>query len=199
MNDLKKLYKQKSYQINPLILKNIKTLNLTLNGFLLILYFLNEKPSLDLEDIKSKLSLNEEEILNTYSELLTKGIIDIKVETIDGKVTESISLEMFYDKLILNSKNDKTNESDIYSKFESEFGRSLSPIEYETINNWLNNGVSEETITSALKEAVINGVSNLRYIDKIIYEWTKKTRKPTENEEEYKELFDYDWLGASDE
>lgn len=198
MNDLKVLYKQKSFSINPLILKNINSLNLSLNEFLLILYFLNQKTTLDLEDIKTHLGFTEEEILNIYSELLNKCLIEIKVEKENGKVNELISLDMFYDKLILNSKKALENKTDIYSKFESEFGRSLSPIEYETINNWINNGVSEETITSALKEAVINGVSNLRYIDKIIYEWTKKTRKP-EEETEYKELFDYDWLGASDE
>lgn len=198
MNDLKVLYKQKSFSINPLILKNINSLNLSLNEFLLILYFLNQKTTLDLEDIKTHLGFTEEEILNIYSELLNKCLIEIKVEKENGKVNELISLDMFYDKLILNSKKVIENKTDIYSKFESEFGRSLSPIEYETINNWINNGVSEETITSALKEAVINGVSNLRYIDKIIYEWTKKTRKP-EEETEYKELFDYDWLGASDE
>ena len=38
---------------------------------------------------------------------------------------------------------------------------------------------------------------NLRYIDKIIYEWTKKSNM--KEREEYKELFDYDWLGANDE
>lgn len=198
MNDLKTLYKQKSYQINPLVLKNINSLKLSLNEFLLIIYFINEKNSLDLEDIKFHVGLNEEEILNTYSELLNKCLIEIKVEKENGKVNELISLDMFYDKLILNSSKTPEKKEDIYSKFENEFGRSLSPIEYETINNWINNGVTEETIINALKEAVINGVSNLRYIDKIIYEWTKKARKP-EEDEEYKELFDYDWLGVNDE
>ena len=197
MNDLKTLYKQKSFQINPLIIKNIKNLKITLNEFLLILYFINEKPSLDLENIKEVLGFTEEEILNTYSELLNKCIIEIKVNKENGKVTEYVSLEMFYDKLILNSKNNENNTSDIFSKFESEFGRSLSPIEYETINNWLNNNIKEETIISALKEAILNGVTNLRYIDKILYEWTKKNIK--KEDEEFKELFDYDWLGANDE
>ena len=197
MNDLKTLYKQKSFQINPLIIKNIKNLKITLNEFLLILYFINEKPSLDLENIKEVLGFTEEEILNTYSELLNKCIIEIKVNKENGKVTEYVSLEMFYDKLILNSKNNENNTSDIFSKFESEFGRSLSPIEYETINNWLNNNIKEETIISALKEAILNGVTNLRYIEKILYEWTKKNIK--KEDEEFKELFDYDWLGANDE
>ena len=53
------------------------------------------------------------------------------------------------------------------------------------------------SITSALKEAVINGASNLRYIDKIIYEWTKKGVKP--KEEDYTFIDDFDWLNDGDE
>lgn len=199
MLDLKSKYQEKSFQINKLILKSIKTLNLSLNEFLLLMYFINEKNSLDLENIKDTLGLTDEEILNTYSDLVSKCLIEVIVNRENGKVVETISLDMFYDKLILNSKENKSEikETDIFSKFENEFGRSLSPIEYETINNWINNGVKEETIISALKEAVLNGVTNLRYIDKIIYEWTKKSNM--KEREEYKELFDYDWLGANDE
>ena len=56
---------------------------------------------------------------------------------------------------------------------EKEFGRTLSPTEYEIIKAWLDNNISEDIIKEALKEAVFNGVSNLRYIDKILYEWKK--------------------------
>ena len=47
-------------------------------------------------------------------------------------------------------------------------------MDYEIINAWISNGYSEELITAALNEAVYNGVTNLRYIDKILYEWNKK-------------------------
>ena len=61
----------------------------------------------------------------------------------------------------------------------------------------------------ALKEAVFNGVSNLRYIDKILYEWKKKglnSKEDVENNRlqfqqkkvEKKELFDYDWLNETE-
>jgi len=44
--------------------------------------------------------------------------------------------------------------------------------------------MSEELIKEAIKEATFNGVSNLRYIDKILYEWGKagiKTAQDVEN------------------
>ena len=69
---------------------------------------------------------------------------------------------------------------------------------------------SEEILKLALKEATYNGVSNFRYIDRIIHEWNKKGIKTREdvlkNNEEFKrkkvapkqELFDYDWLNESE-
>lgn len=196
MNNVKASFKTKNFIINENVVKTIKNLDITLKEFLLLLYFINIKALLDLNDIKKVLGFNEEEILNTYTSLITKGLIEVKVFKDSGVVSEVISLDMFYDKLVMNTKNEENN-TDIYSKFESEFGRSLSPIEYETINRWLENGVSEEIITSALKEAVINGASNLRYIDKIIYEWTKKGVKP--KEEDYTFIDDFDWLNDGDE
>ena len=196
MNNVRASFKTKNFIINENVVKTIKNLDITLKEFLLLLYFINIKALLDLNYIKKVLGFNEEEILNTYTSLITKGLIEVKVFKDSGVVSEVISLDMFYDKLVMNTKNEENN-TDIYSKFESEFGRSLSPIEYETINRWLENGVSEEIITSALKEAVINGASNLRYIDKIIYEWTKKGVKP--KEEDYTFIDDFDWLNDGDE
>lgn len=196
MNNVRASFKTKNFIINENVVKTIKNLDITLKEFLLLLYFINIKALLDLNDIKKVLGFKEEEILNTYTSLITKGLIEVKVFKDSGVVSEVISLDMFYDKLVMNTKNEENN-TDIYSKFESEFGRSLSPIEYETINRWLENGVSEEIITSALKEAVINGASNLRYIDKIIYEWTKKGVKP--KEEDYTFIDDFDWLNDGDE
>ena len=55
--------------------------------------------------------------------------------------------------------------------------KNFKSIEFEIINAWLKSGMNEEIIIGALKEATYNGVSNLRYIDKIIYEWNKKDLK----------------------
>ena len=198
MNDLKALFKQSSFQINPLVLKNVSKLDISLNDFLLLLYFINVNHSLDLENIKEIIGLNEENILNSYSSLISKGLIEIIVSKENGRVNETISLDMFYDKLVLNSPKEEVKQTDIYTKFENEFGRSISPMEYETINNWLSNGVSEEMITSALREAVISNACNLRYIDKIIYEWTKKkvNVNKSSQDEEYVPLYNCDWLGG---
>ena len=97
----------------------------------------------------------------------------------------------------------------VFDIFEKELGRTLSPMEYEIINGWLDVPFKEELIISALKEATYNGVSNLRYIDKILYEWKKKGINSKEDIEknrndfqnrkvESKPLFDYDWLNDNE-
>ena len=128
------------------------------------------------------------------------------MKRVNKVLTETINLDSLYEKLAfsLNQVEEK-EDSNLYSVFETEFGRTLSPMEYEIINSWKDNGYTEELIILALKEATYNGVSNLRYIDKIIYEWGKKGIKTKEDVEKNrkqfksnnttkKELFDYDWL-----
>lgn len=196
MNDIKKEFLKKDFIINTNIVKTISNLDITIKEFMLLLYFININNSLDLKNIKDKIGLNDEDILNTYSSLLTKKLISVSLVKTNGLSSEEINLDMFYDKLIMNTKTEEVS-TDIYSKFESEFGRVLSPIEYETINRWISSGVKEDLILSALKEAVVSGACNLRYIDKIIYSWTKKGK--SEEKEDYQELFDYDWLGDESE
>lgn len=196
MNDIKKEFLKKDFIINTNIVKTISNLDITIKEFMLLLYFININNSLDLKNIKDIIGLNDEDILNTYSSLLTKKLISVSLVKTNGLSSEVINLDMFYDKLIMNTKTEEVS-TDIYSKFESEFGRVLSPIEYETINRWLSSGVKEDLILSALKEAVVSGACNLRYIDKIIYSWTKKGK--SEEKEDYQELFDYDWLGDESE
>ncbi len=197
MDRLREMIKEKDFVINPLILKNIKKFNLNVNEFLLLLFFINVDSELDISRINKSISLTEEEILSSFDNLVSKGLIEVKVTKDNDKIKEEISLDNLYNKLLLDLPESK-KESDIYSVFEGEFSRTLSPMEYETINKWLEGGVSEDTIKSALKEAVLNGVYNLRYIDKIIYEWTKKKIKLS-NDEGSTQVFDYNWLEDDNE
>ena len=123
---------------------------------------------------------------------------------------EYISLNKLYEKLaflVLNQEKEDSKPNNLFSIFEKEFGRTLSPIEYELINAWKENHFSEELILAALKEAVLNGVSNLRYIDKILYEWNRKGIKNVSELQKQKEskpkkdldVFHYDWLNDDDE
>lgn len=62
----------------------------------------------------------------------------------------------------------------LFKLFEREFGRPLSPMECETISSWLDQDrYPDELIRFALKEAVFAGKLHLRYIDRILIEWSR--------------------------
>lgn len=186
-------------------IKYYKKFDLENNELLMLIYLLNcnEKLILDNKKISKDLYLEENEVLNIISSLIEKNYISIEMSKNNGIIEEYISLDLFYEKinsyLIENDKKD--NSSDIYSKFEKEFGRTLSPVEYETINKWIESNIPLELIEAALKEAILSGVNSIRYIDKILFEWNKKGYKTSSDivnknkKDEYiEEIYDYDWL-----
>lgn len=156
----------------------------------------------------NKLSFEINEIMEMISDLSTKNYIEIIVKKENNKMKEYLSIDSLYDKLLLiviDEDETTIEESTIYSTIEEEFGRTLSPIEYETISGWLNAKIDEGLIKEALKEAVLNGVNNLKYIDKILYEWTKKgykkaqdVKKKAKKAPEEIDLFEYNWLDEND-
>ena len=186
-------------------IKYYKKFDLENNELLMLIYLLNcnEKLILDNKKISKDLYLEENEVLNIISSLIEKNYISIEMSKNNGIIEEYISLDLFYEKinsyLIENDKKD--NSSDIYSKFEKEFGRTLSPVEYETISKWIESNISLELIEAALKEAILSGVNSIRYIDKILFEWNRKGYKTSSDiinkskKDEYiEEIYDYDWL-----
>lgn len=204
---LENILAKKDYVIKNFVFEIIKKQALTLNDTLLLIFLLNqEKPILDLNLIKKTINLNELEIMESFDNLSKKKLIKTDVVKVDEKIEEYINTDNIYKLAYLNITEEAKNEivTDIFSVFESEFGRTLSPMEYELINAWINSGINEELIKGALKEATYNGVNNLRYIDKIIYEWGKKGFKTMEDvnkhlknktEKEFNDDgFDYNWL-----
>lgn len=194
MSDLRSAFLSKDFVVNSNIIKCISNIDITLDEFLLILYFINVSCDLNSNSIKEKLGFDDDKINNTFSSLLDKKYIELDVSEVNGEMVEQIRLDPLYDRLALNKKTE-SNETDIYSLFEKEFGRMLSSFEYEIINKWIEDGVSEETIKNALKEAILNNVRNFKYIDKIIYEWTRKgVKNSLKKEGTLEDMFEYDWL-----
>lgn len=202
------IIKNGNISIPRLLLLNYKNLNITDKELILLIYLMNDQ-EFDPERISHDLSMKLTETLEMVDSLSKKDILKLKMRT--GKVCEEfISFDELYNKLamfVINEKNVETKVT-IYDKFEKEFARTLSPMEYEIIGVWLDSGYSEEIIELALKEAVYNGVSNLRYIDKILSSWQKKgiknkedvknLNKKVEKNKPKEEVFTYDWLNDKD-
>ena len=207
MGQIIELLKNINYQVSQTLLFNYKNINITDRQLIILIYLINQKESIyNPKQISNDLKLELNIVFEEINSLCEKNILKIEMKRINKVINETINLDLLYEKLAfaLNQVEEK-EDTNLYSVFETEFGRTLSPMEYEIINSWKDNGYTDELIILALKEATYNGVSNLRYIDKIIYEWGKKGIKTKEDVEKNrkqfktnnaakKELFDYDWL-----
>ena len=206
---MNELNNENHYTVPKYVLSYAKELGLDMDSLILLIYFLNKpnKSIFDYKKIIEDINFTEKELLNALSTLKDKNILLILMEKNDsGVLEEKVDISLFYEIIfskILNKETKENNEKDLYDNFEKEFGRTLSPMEYEIINSWKEQKISNELILSALKEAVFNGVNNLRYIDKILYEWNKKgIKKPTDiiekqkarEEEKTPETYEYDGL-----
>ncbi len=194
--------------------------SVTLEEFIFLVYLTNlgEKIVFDPDKISINLGLSLEEVMILVDTLNEKKLINVEVIKNDkGIMEEYITLDLFYEKvsMLLMKEIVQVKEEDkinVFEKIEQEFARTITSIEYEIIKSWLENGTSEELVLEALKEAVFNGVTNLRYMDKILYEWTKKGYKTGEevqkaqakyrekkNNDKKIDLFDYDWFEDEEE
>jgi len=215
MEKMIELIKNNNMNVPRILLMNYKSFNIGEKELIVLIFLVNENSkTFDPKSISDNLKYPLTDVLELIGNLSTNDLISIDIMKNNGIMEETVSFENLYKKLaylvVNNNEEVKVVKTNIYDLFEKEFGRTLSPIEYELINGWLEASFSEELITCALKEAVFNGVSNLRYIDKILYEWKKKgieNKDCIEKEKidfknkknSNKELFDYDWLNDNEE
>lgn len=199
------LLNSKDISFPRLLLLHYKDLKLDDSELVMLIYLLNSSLEFNPTRISEDLKLTLQEVLMKIDSLTNKDIIKVELKKENNVRQEYININNLYNKLSYFVINDEVSvdNSNIFDTFEKEFGRTLSPMEYQIINGWLNDKMSEEIVILALKEATYNGVSNLRYIDKILYEWRSKgldTKEKIEqnrtnfNKKEKKELFDYNWL-----
>lgn len=211
MENIIEVIKEKPIVIPRILFRDYKKLNINEEELIILIYIidLGNRVVYNPDIFVKNLGFDKFKAMQIISNLVEKKIISITVEKDKNGISEEyINIDLLYNKLfndIINVEEKIYEDTNIFSKFENEFGRPISPMEYEIIKGWLNDKFSEEIITEALKEAVYNNVNNLRYIDKILYEWKKKGYKKKEDivkdnmkikQEKSKNnnLFDYNWL-----
>jgi DnaD/phage-associated family protein len=86
-----------------------------------------------------------------------------------------------------NSYNNSNNileqpTENIFEIIENEFGRLLSPLEIEMIRGW---DYPIEILKLAVQEASTSGQFVIKYIDKILYNWSKANVRTVEDAKKY--------------
>jgi len=214
MNQVKlnELIRGKIINIPIYVLKILKDFNLTVDEMFLLLFLYNNdgevfNPNLIVESLNMDLLM----VMKNVSSLSDKGLVNVKTKTNEAKVKEEIiDLSGLFEKITIKmmeemNKSSNPKEINIYEVLMEEFGKKLTPMECEMIETWKRNNYPDELIKEAVREATLNGVSSLRYIDKILYEWNRKGYKKKEdikrtNEKKEKvEIFECDWLDSDEE
>ncbi|UOQ93549.1 DnaD domain-containing protein [Halobacillus shinanisalinarum] len=143
-------------------------------------FYLDGNPFPTPEELAGYLSFSSQDCSKVLRSLIQKQLITIEQKHSEQLVrNESYSLEPLWEKLFAQHKHSYTTEEEqagsLFSLFEQEFGRPLSPFEIENINIWLDQEEQEPSlIKAALREAVLMGKLNFKYIDRILREWKRK-------------------------
>ena len=213
MNQVKlnNFIKEKRIVIPLYFLKMYKEFNLNIDEFVLLMYLYDkDKCIFDPMAISSELNTDFMVIMTNISTLTDKGLISINtIKNDKGIMEEVLDLSGLFDKIVLKIIKElnvkEENDLNIHNLIELEFNRKLTPLEHEMIDEWENNSFDKTLIKEAVKEASINGVSNLRYIDKILLDWAKKGYKVPSDikhedvRKEDVEVFNCDWLNIDEE
>ncbi|RFU65508.1 DnaD domain-containing protein [Peribacillus glennii] len=148
--------------------------------------------------IAERMTFGEQQCLGMVQRMVQKGFIEIKEEYPGSILHESYSIEPMFEKMIecfLKTQNEAEivknaadNES-LYTIFEKEFGRPLSPFECETLAMWMEEDHHADIIKAALRESVLSGKVNFRYIDRILFEWKRNGIKTMEQAKQHSEKF----------
>ena len=210
-NNILNLLQDRPIVVPRILFNNYKKLNIDEEELVVIMLIisLGNKIEYNPDVFVEELGMDKHKVMTVISNLIVKSILDLEVVKNGRKTAEYISLKLLYDRLsniVIDTSADDVVKVDnsIFSVFENELGRLLSPMELEQIKEWVTTFKNEELIVAALKEAVLNGVSNFRYIDTILNEWNKKGYRNKEDilkdRNNYRkkknsiEVFDNDWL-----
>ena len=142
MEGLEKILRMKPIVLPRYLFNYYLRLGITAEELIILIFVIDkgDKVIYDPSSIGESLGMDKYKVMELLNNLSEKKIISITVEkNSDGKSAEYISLDLLYSKimsLVIDKKDEEKtlDNSDIYSVFESEFGRTISPMECQVIN-----------------------------------------------------------------
>ncbi|WP_010284121.1 DnaD domain-containing protein [Bacillus timonensis] len=188
MDKLVDLFEQGSISIPKMLMSSYRHLQLNEEEMMVLFHILTFMDSGNFFptpiEISNRMSITEEKCMEILRQLIQRGYLEINEGNDENRVIyEKYSLRPLWEKMLqllvqqnMNEEKEieKQQEKDLYSIFEQEFGRPLSPFECESLAMWLDQDHHDPTIIkAALREAVMSGKLNFRYIDRILFEWKK--------------------------
>ncbi|KZE66209.1 DNA replication protein DnaD [Fictibacillus phosphorivorans] len=152
-------------------------------------------------ELSERMSASSNDVSSMLRSLIGRGVLgmDQYEDKEKGVYFEAYTLQPLWNRLLQCLKEEEqiqkevqkeNQEQNVFVLFEKEFGRPLSPMELETLKIWMDEDQqSPQLILSALKESVLSGKLNFRYIDRILFEWKKNGITSPEAAKMYGEKF----------
>lgn len=158
----------------------------------------NKQPSIEL--LQKGSNMQPREVTAVIQNLIQRELLELNVnKDEEGRFTEYMNLDPFYEKLslILKKQNLNNQEQDSKEQFkqlfqlmEQSFGRPLSPYEIETLNQWIDVDQHDlSVIQAALDEALSQNKLSFKYIDRILLNWKKNNVKTVDDSKKIREQF----------
>lgn len=175
---LLKLYEDGFLNYHALLMKFYKQLEMTEEELVVMLkvldlYKINKK--VRNSKVAAELGMKKQDVESIINNLMIKKIYAIIIETNENGLTEEkVSLESLFNKIedcyksetILKVENDL---KELVSSFEREFNRTLTPYEYNIIEEFVTkDGFTIPEIKSALKKAVMQQKITLSFIEQLL-------------------------------
>ena len=130
--------------------------------------------------IAEKIGKNITEVNQAISRLTEKGLLQYRTIELNGEIEvifdATLALERL-DQLFVKQETSQVQSTpndlkSLVETFQQELGRLLSPFEIEDLEKSLKeDGTSADLIKEALREAVLNGKPNWKYIQAILRNW----------------------------
>ncbi|MDF2667757.1 MAG: DNA-remodelling primosomal-like protein [Paenibacillus sp.] len=197
-----------SVAIPALLLQSYSALKLSETEVMLLIHLIafrekegKEFPTLD--ELESRMSAPPAIVAKAMQRLVQQQFIQIdeEIDPVTGVLSEKYNLLPLYKKLAVRWTEQRQEEQaqalqkseadkDIFSVFEKEFARPLTPMECETISQWIDQDhYPQPLILAALKESVFAGKLHFRYVDRILLEWSRNRVFTLEQAREYTQNF----------
>lgn len=130
--------------------------------------------------IAEKIGKSVTEVNQAISRLTEKGLLQYRTIELNGEIEVIFDatlalerLDQLFEKQAPNQVQSAPNDlKSLVDTFQQELGRLLSPFEIEDLEKSLKeDGTSADLIKEALREAVLNGKPNWKYIQAILRNW----------------------------
>ncbi|MBO6047983.1 MAG: DnaD domain protein [Erysipelotrichaceae bacterium] len=189
------LFNYKAVDYSRLLILKSKSLNIDAESCQVLLVMLA------LKDIGKKVLTPQ--VIAQYTMLSSERIDEIMLKLIQSHVLDrhrgQLDFKPLYRKLLeVKETKQTTKDIDLVERFEDGFGRTLSAIEVESINDFKRRGFDDEMILDALKEAVKSQKLHLNYVEGVLNNWARygvkiKTKVVTETRDVSDEVKNFNW------